>query len=146
MTILALQLRAIWYTIEVTAKENTDVRSGVVMICWDKKKVFASYDNAVDFRVPILERWCWPVRTIATHACSPPWFVARVLKPVFYALMDKHSRSRIMIHDVPESQILDALSSYGILKHMLPVEMGGTVLLNQAEWISNRRAVELSEI
>jgi hypothetical protein len=146
MTILALQLRAIWYTIEVTSKENTDVRSGFVMICWDKKKAFASYDIAVDFRVPILERRCWPVRTIAAHVCSPPWFAARVLKPVGYALLDKHKRSRIIIHDVPESQILDALSSYGILKHMLPVEMGGTVLLNQAEWISNRRAVELSEI
>jgi hypothetical protein len=146
MAILVLQLRAIWYAIEVTAQENTDVRSGVVMICWDKNKVFASYDCVVNYRVPIFERNCWPIRTIATHACSPPWFVARVLKPILYALMDKHSRSRIILHDVPESQILNALSSYGILKHMLPIEMGGTVLLDQAEWMTNRRAAELSEI
>jgi hypothetical protein len=114
------------------------------MISWDKKKMVANYDSVVNFRLPIFERKRWPIRTTATHSCSPSWVVARVLKPILYALMDKHSRSRIIIHDVCESQILDALSSYGILKHMLPVEMGGTVLLDQAEWMSNRRAVELT--
>jgi hypothetical protein len=70
----------------------------------------------------------------------------QILKPVLYALMDKRARSRSLYHDVPESEILDVLSGYGILKDMLPVEMGGTVQLDQSEWIANRRAVELEEI
>jgi hypothetical protein len=60
--------------------------------------------------------------------------------------MDKRIRSRTLFHDVPESQIVDILSSYGILKEMLPTEMGGTVRLNQAEWMASRRAAEREEI
>jgi hypothetical protein len=60
--------------------------------------------------------------------------------------MDKRIRSRTLFHDVPESQIVDILSSYGILKEMLPTEMGGTVRLNQAEWMASQRAAESEEI
>jgi hypothetical protein len=60
--------------------------------------------------------------------------------------MDKHARSRRLFHDVPESQLLDVLSDYGILKEMLPIERGGTVRLNQSEWIAHRRAAELKDI
>jgi hypothetical protein len=60
--------------------------------------------------------------------------------------MDKHARSRRLFHDVPESQLLDVLSDYGILKEMLPTEKGGTVPFNQSEWIANRRVVELKDI
>jgi hypothetical protein len=52
-------------------------------------------------------------------------------------LNDKRTRV-----DVPDSQLLGILSDYGILKEMLPTKMGGTVQLNQAEWIANRRAAE----
>jgi hypothetical protein len=40
----------------------------------------------------------------------------------------------------------DGLSDYRILKEILPTEVGGTVLLDQADWLSNRRAAELKEI
>jgi hypothetical protein len=50
------------------------------------------------------------------------------------------------MHDVPESQVPDILSDYGILKKMLPSELGGTVQLDQAAWIACRRAAELEGI
>jgi hypothetical protein len=71
--------------------------------------------------------------------------VVNIGKPMIYALMDKDTRSRTLFHAVPESQILDVLSGYGILKDMLPTKMGGTVRFDQAEWIANRRAAELQE-
>jgi hypothetical protein len=67
-------------------------------------------------------------------------------KPIIYALMNKQTRSRSVIHDVPDSLIIQDLSIYGILKDMLPIEMGGTIPLNQSEWIFNRRALEIDEI
>jgi hypothetical protein len=70
----------------------------------------------------------------------------KMIKRITKALMDRHTRSRVLEHDVPESQILDVLSHYGIMKDMLPTEMGGTIELNQAEWIASRRATELEEI
>jgi hypothetical protein len=63
-----------------------------------------------------------------------------------FSVMDKHARSRTLFHDVPESQLLDVLSDYGILKEGLPTEMGGAILLDQAEWMASRRTAELGEI
>jgi hypothetical protein len=69
--------------------------------------------------------------------------VTKIIKTIIFSFMDKRTRSRILLHDVSDSQILDVLSSYGILPEMAPTELGGTVELKQAEWIANRRAVEL---
>ena len=50
------------------------------------------------------------------------------------------------MHDAPESQLPDVLSSYGIEGYMLPTELGGTVHLDQAKWIASQRAAELEDI
>jgi len=90
---------------------------------------------------------CWPTRSLASHVCCPRMLLMRVLKPFMFALMSKEGRSRLQIHaGVPESEILDVLSRYGITKEMLPTEMGGTVRLNMSEWIAQRRAIEMEEI
>jgi hypothetical protein len=47
-------------------------------------------------------------------------------------MLDKRNLAHIVVHDVPESQLLDVLSDYGIHKELLPTEMGGTVKLDQA--------------
>ena len=60
--------------------------------------------------------------------------------------MRKEFRSRTVAHDVSETNILHVLSNYGIEKESLPTEMGGSFLLDQSEWIANRRAAELEEI
>jgi hypothetical protein len=60
--------------------------------------------------------------------------------------MSKELRARTLTHDVPESDILPVLSAYGIMPDMLPVAMGGTVVLDQAEWIATRRATEMEEL
>jgi hypothetical protein len=38
------------------------------------------------------------------------------------------------------------LSGYGIRKEALPTDMGGSITLEQAEWIADCRALELDEI
>lgn len=61
--------------------------------------------------------------------------------------MDKRTRSRTLFHLLFRRVRFDA--SYGILKeYMLPIEIGGnrTIQLNPAEWIANRRTVELEKI
>ena len=51
------------------------------------------------------------------------------------ALTDKRARARTIVHDVPENTIINVLSSYGILKHMLPTVMGGDLVFDQSQWI-----------
>jgi hypothetical protein len=131
---------------EVASQENTDVRSGVVYIIWDRDSTIWDFDYKLQSRLTYLDRSCWPVKLVAAHPCCSPGFVIRMTKPIIYALMDKQTRSRTMIHDVPDSQILQDLFTYGIMNDMLPTVMGGTIQLNQSEWISKRRALEIDEI
>lgn len=92
------------------------------------------------------EKTCWPIKFIGAHICGSPSIVFRIIKPILNAMTDRRGRSRMVIHDVPENTLLEALSGYGIMKNMLPTEMGGTVQPNQAEWIASRRAAEMEEI
>lgn len=78
--------------------------------------------------------------------CCPSGVVCRVLAPLVAAMKDKSTRARTLFHDVPEKDIVEVLSAYGIEKEMLPTEMGGTVGFSQEEWVANRRAVEMEEI
>jgi hypothetical protein len=88
----------------------------------------------------------WPVRMTSSHICCPARIPIKILKPIIHVILGKELRSRVRIHDVPESDIAQILCGFGILKDMLPIHMGGTVELNQSEWIANRRAAELEEI
>jgi hypothetical protein len=131
---------------EIAAEANQDTDSGLVQILWDKDTTIWDYDHNVFSQVANFMTNCWPVKMLANHVCCSPRLIARFLKPIMYAFMDKPSRSRTLFHDVPEWQILELLSSYGIMKYALPTKMGGNIQLNHSEWIANRRVVELEEI
>lgn len=61
---------------------------------------------------------------------------------ILSALKTRSTRSRTLFHDVPPNEILDVLADFGILPNMLPTDMGGTLRLDQQEWIANRWATE----
>jgi hypothetical protein len=140
-------LRAVWYIIEVAASEKEqDVESGVVEIVWDKNSTVWDYDSQVYSRWTYFETYAWPIQITAFHVCLPPPFILRVINPIMMALTDKRARARTIVHDVPENTIINALSSYGILKHMLPTVMGGDLIFDQSQWILDRRITEMEEI
>ena len=129
---------------EVTAQENTDI-NGIVQVACFKGATIWDYDKIYD-KIAEFYGNCFPVKILASHLCCPPKIITRVMIPIIHAFMNKDFRTRSLTHDVPEDDILDTLSKYGIEKEMLPVEMGGTIVLNQSEWIANRWATELEEI
>lgn len=132
--------------IEVASHQNTDIGSRVVQIMWDRHTTLWDYDGQVYDRMNYFDTSAWPVRIAAFHDCCPPKFMLRIIKPLMFALKDKESRSRTLFHDVPENDITQVLSSYGIQKDMLPTDMGGSLVLDQSDWIASRRAAELEEI
>lgn len=143
----AALLRAVWYTIEVAAREKEqDIESGVVEIIWDRDSTVWDYDSQVYSRWTDFETHCWPIQIIAFHACLPPPFILRLIYPIMMALTDKRARARTIVHDVPESSIIEVLSSYGILKRMLPTQIGGDLVIDQTQWITDRRVAEMEEI
>ena len=133
---------------EVASKENNEVNSGVVLVAWHKYTTIWNYDRQAFDRLVYFEKSCFPVQCIAQHICRPSSVVMELLKPVTAVFTDKRARVRTVFHDVPEDEPLNALSEYGILKDMLPTEMGGTLQLDlrMQEWMDTRRAVEMEEI
>jgi hypothetical protein len=130
----------------VIITENNDVASGIVTILWENGLTIWDFDRRLYEQVTYFEKACWPLRIYARHVCTSSWITLKVAKPILFPLMDKHIRSRMLFHDVPENELLVVLSDYGIPTDVLPTEMRGTVQLNQAEWIAIRRAVELEMI
>lgn len=131
---------------EVAAEQSTNIGSDCVQIIYDKTSTIFDFPRAVYDRLIEFEKACLPLRYAAFHSCCPNVMMNTVMRPVMLALSEKRARSRIIVHHVPESAILDALISYGITDDMLPTELRGTIVLNQREWMENRLAVEMEEI
>lgn len=70
--------------------------------------------------------------------------ILRLAKPIIHSFVSKEFRARTLAHSASESDIPQALWKYGI--HQLPTQMGGNVILDQEDWIADRRAAELEEI
>ena len=128
------------------AQENRDMDSSFVLLVNMKDMTMWDFDYRLYSRIAYFDKNCWPLKRVASHICFPPRISAKYIVPILNGMHDKHIRSRKLVHDVPESQLLDVLSDYGICKEMLPTEMGGTFRLNQSEWIARQRALELKEI
>jgi len=139
-----LQLRAIWYTLEVAAKDLTN--SDFVWIGWFKNTTMWDFGAVFLQKLIYYEKSCFPIKGVASHICCLPSVVLRILQPFHLALMDSRDRFRIIMHDVPEHEVVEALSNYGIEKRMLPMEMGGSFEYNPSEWIANQRAAEMEEL
>jgi hypothetical protein len=69
-----------------------------------------------------------------------------VVAPIISALQGKKTRTRTVWHDVPEYEVLSALSEYGITGEMLPKEFGGSIKANISRWIAHRKATEMEEL
>jgi len=113
---------------------------------WDKGSTLWDFDHCVYQQIMYFEMNAWPIKLISSHICCTPSFILRIIKPILFALTDKRTRARTNLHNVPESEVLEVLSKYGILRDMLPTEMGGSIELNTYEWIAQRRAAELEEL
>lgn len=86
------------------------------------------------------------MKLAASHSCCAPTVVRRLLAPIAFGMLDEWTRSRTLIHDSPEDEILGVLSGYGIEKEMIPILMGGTLEFSQLAWIADRRAAELEAL
>ena len=142
-----VQLRAMWYVMEVAATRNKGQRgfgNGVVFVMfWKSDSSLFDYDRKVFDGMKKFEENCWPIRTVSWHICCPPAFCNHIIKPVMMELKNRSSRARTLFHDVPENDIAEILSTFGIGKDVLPDEIpGGTVQFDQSLWIEQRKASE----
>ena len=124
------QVRAVWYIIEILVRESNDPDCSFVRIFMEKYNSLWHYDSFFVRHVPYYFRFCWPAPNIPTHKCCSNLFMRKVGLPLAYSAMSKADRARTIIHDVPDSELIETLSQYGIMAHMLPINMGGLVDLD----------------
>lgn len=136
-----------WYMFELISEKTTDSSSGYILLLWDGDTSIADFDLEVFERGTRLEHsQCYPVKILTSHLCSLTYFVRNIMKPIVFAVMTKEARARTLVHHDENSNYVEILSPFGINGDMLPVEMGGTIRLDQQQWVAERRAVELDEI
>lgn len=140
------KLRACWYTIEVASRLSTHAQSGVVVLCSGRSCSLWEFDKELTQKYFYFESNCWPIKHEALHFFDTPIIIARMVIPIFCALQSKQSRVRTIFHEGSEEENLAALSEYGITASMLPECCGGTVLLDQKEWIAQQIALEMKEL
>jgi hypothetical protein len=120
--------------------------AGFVVAFWCKNATIWDHDSYFARKMSYYSHHAWPIKSMPTHVCCPELAPLRFVKPIALALLDRSHRSRLVLHNTTESEILEVLSRYGLEKTMLPTQMGGTVELNLEEWVANRRAVEMEEL
>lgn len=98
---------------------------------WEKNGVPWKYDRELAIKSQELFDQIFPARLVAMHACCVPAYIKIIFKPVMYALLNKKNRQRLLWHSAAEMELPETLAGYGILKEMLPTEMGGDVKLTQ---------------
>lgn len=120
---------------EVMVREYAQPDGNFIWIVWDK-------DSTVEFRP--LPHCSYAILSSILLAYARDAFTFMLLKSIYASA----GRCSTMIHDVPESKMLETLKEYGIQADMLPTSMGGTIELNAwiAEFIAQRRAVEMEEL
>lgn len=99
-------------------------------------------DRTFEWTVTDLQNRALPVHACATHLFCLPVLVARLLAPLSLAQLDKNTRARCVIHNVKESQVVEALLEYGIQKEVIPREMGGDCDYSHSQYIADRRTKE----
>lgn len=117
---------------------------GFVALVDEQGASIFDFESRVDSKVAYYMNDVWPARAIPMHSCCPTGFFVKAVKPITFMWMNRIVRARFVIHEVPENELLSSLSPYGITSEMLPMEMGGTLVLNQREWIASRRANEMA--
>lgn len=128
------------------SRENIDSGNGYVHVVWDRNSTMSDYPRDVYIPVTLYDESSWPIRINIIHICGLSYRKFAVVKSNFYdEARYKRPRRRTLFHDVPDGKLIDTLSEHGILRHMLPTEMGGSYDLDQSRWIGMRRTIEMEE-
>ena len=129
---------------EVAAQQDT-ANTGVLRFAYCKDATLWNLDCEMFCTLQELSRDCWPVKVNADHSICWSQEMIRVILPFTRATKGKEQRIRSTLHEVPDSKITEELATYGIPRHTLPSDIGGTMDFNIIRWIANRREIETEE-
>jgi hypothetical protein len=68
--------------------------------------------------------------------------------PLAFTKVDETARMRVVLHDCPSAQTVEAFRDYGIPSRVVPMELGGTydVDLERRKWLGQLRELDEKQI
>lgn len=121
------------------ALRHKNASKGVVHLVSTKGASLSSFDWKILSTMPRVEQTAFPIAICASHSCFVPKWITRVLAPALLAVFDTESRSRMVLHDVPDDELVEDLRSFGFPRDAIPEEFGGEYAFDQSFWLSKQK-------
>jgi hypothetical protein len=135
-------VRATWYVMHAALESVDAQKMGVVMVAYPKHVHITQVDRKLMKLNMESIKGCIPVRLAAFQICHPPEIFS-IIFPLIKLFLGERLRKRIKVHSGSDEHVLEQLSKYGLTKDCLPTELGGAIVLDHDNWLSERKSSSL---
>jgi hypothetical protein len=129
--------RVCWYVLHAALEIESTQQKGVVFIVYLRDTCVHHFDRSLVQLLANSIRGVLPIRVSAIHIFHAP-YLFEVLFDVISLLLGERLTNRMKMYSGEDEMIQDQLTDFGILSSHLPIELGGTIQLNQDQWIAER--------
>mmetsp|Transcript_38654 Transcript_38654/g.57478 ORF Transcript_38654/g.57478 Transcript_38654/m.57478 type:complete len:302 (-) Transcript_38654:149-1054(-) len=136
--------RSVWYVMHAALEDEVTQKKGIVFIGWPKQVKLSQFDRPqMQMNVGVI-KGCIPLRVSAMHMCHPPGeFFFNIIFPIIKRLMGERLRKRMRLYTGSDEAVLKELADpFGLTADMLPTQLGGQIVLDNAAWLEERKALE----
>jgi hypothetical protein len=145
LSLLVLQLRGLFYLMQILSEDVTLQTNGYVMISHIKGyDLYKHFDRILAKQSSLMMLECMPIKIKAAHmlAGSANGVISLIL-PVLKHIFTKDLRLRMVVHNGRDAIILDALKPYGLVKKSISYVNGGDYKRsNFKQWFKDQEAKE----
>lgn len=136
--------RTVWYTIHAALEDDITQRKGVVFVVYPHNAKLSQFDRKLAMMNMSSMQGRLPVRLGGFHVVRPPSFFS-VVFGVIRLFMHDRVKKRVVVHTGSEAKVLESLAKKGLSPNVLPVDIGGSVIMDQQKWLKSRRQEEPSK-
>uniref|UniRef100_A0A6S9ANQ1 CRAL-TRIO domain-containing protein n=1 Tax=Ditylum brightwellii TaxID=49249 RepID=A0A6S9ANQ1_9STRA len=132
------QIRALMYIEEAALEDESVQRKGVIFINYNgNNPTFGQFDRHLIGQWASSTKGCMPIRVSAIYILQIPTLFVVLLNLLKY-LLGARLAKRLLIIPGSNEKCLTRLEKRGIAKELLPIEIGGKLMLDQEEWVRER--------
>ena len=133
--------RAAWYIIHALLDSSPTVQKhGLLFLAHPHGAKFGQFDRALMKIMLGSIQGALPVRLSAFHICQPPPFF-KIILPIAKLFMTERTKKRLNVHFGSPAEICHKLTNtFGMHKECIPEALGGTLTIDMAAWVAQRRA------
>lgn len=132
-------VRVLWYTLHAALESESTQQKGIVFVVYLKYTYVKHFDRSLVKVLANSIKGVLPVRVSAIHIFHAP-YLFEVLFDVVSMLLGERLTKRMKMYSGEDEAIHDQLTDFGILPSRLPEELGGSLKLDQDQWIAERES------